>query len=208
MFSFVLGGAGLATMAASGVARHGAGRARHATHSTHSHAAGSRAPHHLHAPTGGVRQAVAGLFWALLSPRVIFSLLIGFGATGLAVRRALPLPWALAAAAAGALALESLLVAPLWRFLLRFESRPALTLESALLEEARAVTTFDAHGQGLVAVELDGQVVQILATLRPEDRAVRVRAGDRLRIEDVEAERNRCIVAAIGPSSNTYQREI
>jgi translation initiation factor IF-1 len=43
-------------------------------------------------------------------------------------------------------------------------------------------------------------VVQVLGTLRAEDRAlgVRVRAGDRVRIEDVDVERNRCTVSYLG----------
>jgi hypothetical protein len=43
-------------------------------------------------------------------------------------------------------------------------------------------------------------VVQLLGELRPEDRAagVRVRAGDRLRVEDVDGERNRCTVSYLG----------
>jgi hypothetical protein len=58
---------------------------------------------------------------------------------------------------------------------------------------------FDANGNGLVAVELDGQVVQLLATLNSNERGVarRVRAGDRLRIEAVD-DRNRCTVTYLG----------
>jgi hypothetical protein len=75
-----------------------------------------------------------------------------------------------------------------------------MTLESAVEDEARAVTSFDASGHGLVAVELDGQVVQLLATLTATERnaARKVRAGDRLRIEAVDAARNRCTVTYLG----------
>jgi hypothetical protein len=61
------------------------------------------------------------------------------------------------------------------------------------------VTAFDENGQGLVAVDLDGQVVQVLATLPPPERAagVRVHAGDRVRIESVDARRNRCTVSML-----------
>ena len=79
-------------------------------------------------------------------------------------------------------------------------SAPALTLESAVSDEATAVTSFDANGQGIVSLEVDGQVVQILATLRPDDRALgtgRVRAGQRVRIDDVDAAKNRCTVSII-----------
>jgi hypothetical protein len=92
---------------------------------------------------------------------------------------------------------ERVLVTPIWNFMFRFASAPALTLESAVSDEARAVTSFDANGQGLIAVELDGQSVQLLGTLQPSDRAmhVKVPAGARLRIEEVDSARNRCIVS-------------
>jgi hypothetical protein len=99
-------------------------------------------------------------------------------------------------AALGGLAFEAGLIRPLWNFLFRFESSPALTLESCIGDEARAATSFDAKGNGLIALELDGQVVQVLGSLRREDRdaGVRVRAGDPVRIDEVDAERNRCTV--------------
>jgi hypothetical protein len=93
-------------------------------------------------------------------------------------------------------AFEFGLIRPLWNFLFRFESAPALTLESCIGDEARAATTFDAKGNGLVALELDGQLVQVLGSLRREDReaGVRVHAGDPVRIDDIDAQRNRCTV--------------
>ena len=47
-----------------------------------------------------------------------------------------------------------------------------------------------------MVLELDGQVVQVLGSLRREDRdaGVRVRAGDPVRIDDIDAQRNRCTV--------------
>jgi hypothetical protein len=137
---------------------------------------------------------------ALLSPRVAFSVLVGFGASGLLLRGVLHEPAQLAAALGGGLAFEWLLVAPVWRFFFRFASSPAQTLESVVSDEARAVTSFDADGNGLVAVELDGQVVQLLATLNAAERSAarNVRAGDRLRIEAVDDTRNRCTVSYLG----------
>jgi hypothetical protein len=92
-----------------------------------------------------------------------------------------------------------LLVGPLWRFLFRFESRAAATLDSAIEDEARAVTGFDASGHGLVAVDVDGQIIQLLATLSADDRAlgVRVRTGDLVRIAEIDSARGRCTVTAI-----------
>lgn len=92
---------------------------------------------------------------------------------------------------------ERVLVNPIWNFAFRFESNPALTLESAVTGEATAVTAFDHNGQGLIAVEIDGQVVQLLGTLQASDRALRAKvvAGARLRVEDVDSARNRCTVS-------------
>jgi hypothetical protein len=132
---------------------------------------------------------------SLLSPRVLFALMVGFGAGGL-LAQPLGEPWQLGAAILGAAAFEALFVGPIWRFLFRFESSPALTLESAIEDDARAVTGFDANGCGLVAVDVDGQIVQLLATLTADDRArgVRVRTGDVVRIAEGDAARGRCIV--------------
>ena len=92
---------------------------------------------------------------------------------------------------------ERALVTPLWNFAFRFASNPALTLESAIMSDATAVTAFDAHGQGLIAVEVDGRLVQLLGTLQQVDKELRskVVAGSRLRIEAVDAARNRCTVS-------------
>ena len=139
-------------------------------------------------------------FSALISPRIVFSFLVGFGAGGVLLRHTLGGIVLVAIAAIVGVAFERLLVAPLWRFTHRFESAPALTLESAITDDAHAVSSFDARGQGLVAIELDGQVVQVLGTLRSEDlqAGVRVRAGDRLRIDAVDGARNRCTVSYLG----------
>ena len=68
-----------------------------------------------------------------------------------------------------------------------------------MLEEGRAATNFDAAGDGIVALDLDGQVRQVLGTLCAEDRAagLRVRAGDRVFVRSVDARRNRCTVAKV-----------
>ena len=151
---------------------------------------------HAHAGHGHASASAPSWSWtSLLSPRLLFSLMVGFGAGGIA---ATPLgePWQFGAALLASAAFEMLLVGPLWRFLFRFESRPAATLESTVEDEARAVTGFDANGCGLVAVDVDGQIVQLLATLAPDERSrgVRIRSGDRVRIAEVDAARGRCTV--------------
>jgi hypothetical protein len=199
-FCLALGGTGLAAMAVGGLSHLGhAGHATHAGHGGHGHAghaghAGTaHATHAAH--THNVGEHGPNIFYSLLSPRVLFALLVGFGAGGLL---ATPLgePWRAGAAILAAAAFEGLLVGPLWRMLFRFESSPAATLESALEDDARTVMDFDANGQGLVALDVDGQIVQLLATLAPDERArgVRVRTGDVVRVSSIDAARNRCTV--------------
>ena len=189
-FSLTLGSVGLGVMALSGFAHathaghgHGAHGQSHGSHVGHGHATGghsSSGPAQIMhgvrgaARSGGTRAArgssSASRLLSLLQPRVAFSVLVGFGAAGLVLRPFLPEPALLAAALGAGLVFEWGLVAPLWRFLFRFASEPAETLESVVSDEARAVTSFDANGNGLVAVELDGQVVQLLATLNASER--------------------------------------
>jgi hypothetical protein len=212
VISLAAGATGLAAMALVGLSHTGnAGHGGHAGHAAHgghgghavgahggvvthvgsaSHAHGSHAGH---APHLGHHDA--SWMQSLLSPRVLFALMVGFGAGGL-LAQPLGEPWRLGAAILGAAAFETLFVGPIWRFLFRFESSPALTLESAVEDDARAVTGFDANGCGLVAVDVDGQIVQLLATLAPDDRArgVRIRSGDVVRIADVDAARGCCTV--------------
>jgi hypothetical protein len=214
-FCLALGGTGLAAMAVGGLAH--VGHDGHGGHGGHGHAGHGDTAHLGHAHTGTVHSAHGqaadagngqhvhdvhhghghGTAWlqSLLSPRVLFALLVGFGAGGLL---AAPLgePWRAGAATLAAAAFEGLLVGPLWRMLFRFESAPAATLESTIEDDARAVMGFDANGQGLVALDVDGQVVQLLATLSADDRArgARVRTGDLVRVSSIDAARHRCIV--------------
>jgi hypothetical protein len=208
--ALILGGLGLAGMAFLGGGRHGARghathaiRGGHATHGTHaargapSHHAGQQA--HAHAAHPSAAGAVSRSLLTLVSPRILFSFALGFGAVGLVVRQMLSGPLQLAAAVAGGILFDRLFVTPLWNFGMRFESAPALTLESAVGSEASVVSRFDADGRGLISVELDGQVIQLLGTLKESDRAMgaRLGAGSQVRIEEVDAQRNRCVVSLI-----------
>jgi len=198
-FSLALGAAGLGIMGLSGFAHtvggHHAGHAAPSGHTGH-HAISLRAG--ARAIRGGGRSSTR-LLWALLSPRALFSLCLGFGASGVVFHTLLGGSLLFAVAVLGALLFELGVMRPLWNFLFRFESAPALTLESCIGDEARAATSFDAQGHGLIALELDGQLVQLLGLLRREDRdaGIRVRAGDPVRIDDIDAERNRCTVRAV-----------
>jgi hypothetical protein len=223
--SLLLGATGLGVMALAGLGNHGHAPGAPSHGGAGGHASGHSAWHHAgdlhalgrghaanlsgahahgaHAHTAlghsGARSAGTRALWSITSPRFLFTFALGFGVTGQLLRSTLSGALLAAAAVAGAVALERLLVTPLWNFTMRFASLPAQTLESAITDEATAVTAFDANGQGIVAIEVDGQVQQILATLKPDDRLLgtRVRAGQRLRIEDVDAERNRCTVTLL-----------
>ena len=204
-FCLALGVTGLSVMALLGFGHHGdAGGHGHAGHSGDSgHGAhpghGGPAGDHGHGGHSHESHGVARIA-SILSPRLLFSLLVGVGATGLLARPFLVEPLLLGAALAGGVAFERLLVGPIWKFLFRFESRPASMLESMVMEEAQAMMDFDDQGQGLIKLELDGQVVQLLGTLAPGDMSAarRIRRGDLLRIEDFDAARNRCTVSFAG----------
>jgi hypothetical protein len=217
-FSLALGGIGLGTMAVAGLGARGAdhgssghhnggsGHAHgsHGAHGAHVHGAhGSHAGSHHH-DVADIRAlqapGIARGLTAIVSPQIVFSFLVGFGAAGLLLEHLLGGVVLLAAAVAAGVAFQRFIIAPLWRFTHRFESAPAQTLESTITDAAHAVSSFDSRGQGLVAIELDGQVVQVLGTLRSEDlqAGVRVRAGDRLRIDAVDGARNRCTVSYLG----------
>jgi len=210
--SMVLGAIGFTAMALGGLGSRGhQGGAR--GHGGHSHGGGHvHGAGHAHGVTVGHAHARSSpsaghsqggfsgrAFWLITSPRFLFSLMLGFGVSGAMLRSVLPGPLLLAAAAVGAVVFERIVVSPVWNFAMRFASRPAETLESAVADEAVAVSSFDANGQGIVSVELDGQIVQILATLQPQDRLLgsRVRAGQRLRIDDVNATRQTCTVSIL-----------
>ena len=224
IFCVVLGAAGMAAMAFLGfTSSHGGGHHTHDTAGHEMHGIGSHghaaAPHHAlpHAPPSHVGDHVGArshsiayshgvphswtshvLSW--LSPRVLFNFLVGFGATGLVMERLVGPVLALPIAVLGGVGFEALIVRPIFNSLFRFESQPAQTLESALMSEGRAVTGFDANGNGLVAIELGGEVVQVLGTQLAQDRksGVRIRTGDAVRIEEVDSTRNRCTVSRIG----------
>ncbi len=218
IFAVILGAAGMAAMAflgftsSHGGAHHGHDTSGHEVHGvahlpSHAHEISHGVAHaHAHAPThshaaphahhDGWRSSILSWF----SPRVLFNFLVGFGATGLIVERLVGPMLALPIAVVGGVAFEAFIVRPIFNSLFRFESRPAQTLESALMSEGRAVTGFDPRGNGLISLELGGEVVQVLGTQLSQERAsgVRIRAGDAVRIEEVDSTRNRCTVSRIG----------
>jgi hypothetical protein len=213
-FALILGTAGLAAMTLLGVHHghapgpHGHGQGHHSTGVAGGGRAGGHAGHH-HSAAGHRHHAGASSRWLLfLSPRLWFSLLVGFGATGLLVQQRAAGAVRLGIALLGAIAFERLLVRPLWSLATRFASDPALTLETGVMDDAEAVTGFNRQGEGLVRLDLDGQVVQLLGVLTAGERAagIRVAAGDRLLVEAVDPARQRCTVSrrhSAGPIANS-----
>jgi hypothetical protein len=207
-FSLALGGIGLLVMGVSGLGHrlHPGGHAAHGHgHGSHGHHGAIKAGGKAHAgqpgaqPAHGIHVGIARVsraFLTILSPRVAFSLLLGFGATGFLLKNVFGGAIVIALAAVGGVVFESILVRPLFNFLSKFASDPALTLEATLGDEVQVVTGFDPQGQGLVSVELNGQIVQLLGTLTPEDRSgPKVRAGDTLFVKDVDSARHRVVVS-------------
>ncbi len=199
LFCLCLSFAGLVLMALSGIGH------RHAGHS-HARAAGKGLRSHRggHGHNSGSHGFRAAMFlFGLFSPRLLFTVLLGFGATGLVLNSWLNLSPALSLplACGGGLAFERFVGGPFWNLLFGFASKPARTLESAALGAGQAATDFDRAGHGLVLLELDGQVRQVLGTLAPEERtpdAPRVRTGERLFIRSVDHRRNVCTVSRLG----------
>lgn len=199
LWTLLLGAVGLASMAIVGISSgHAGGSGGHA-HSGGSHAGHAHAHTYSSSHGGSTREMASRSLWTITSPRFLFSVALGSGATGLLLRPIIGGPTLVAVALAGGIVFERALVTPLWNFLMRFASKPAQTLESAVTDEATVVTTFDRNGQGIVSFEVDGQVVQILATLRSADRELpaRVRAGQRVRIDDVDVTKNSCTVSLL-----------
>jgi hypothetical protein len=215
MFSLALGTTGLVVMALGGLGHH-MGHASPAPHTSghagppvghghhdaalpsHSVPTGTVGHGHSHPSHDGAHASLGGKLWTLLSPRVVCSFLVGVGASGLLLGHWLFEPFVAAGALTGGVLFERYVVTPIWNGLFRFASAPARTLEQAVFEVAQAVMDFDAQGQGLITLELDGQLIQVLGILRADERTIgiRVRCGDRVRIEEVDAVRNRCLVSS------------
>jgi hypothetical protein len=198
LFCLILGMVGLTAMALGGLGRHGG--------ASHGHVGGHGPGHagmhgHGHGPGHGASQGIGAhaATWMLMSPRFLFAGLLGFGLVGVALRSWFGGLLLLGVAIGGGILIERLLVAPLWKLSMRFASNPANTLESATFSEATVVSNFDRNGQGIVAVEIDGQVRQILATLATADLATgaRVRAGETVRVDEVDGARHRCTVSLL-----------
>ena len=152
---------------------------------------------HAPAPTKGGDAKVVRFGGLMPTPIDIASLFLGFGAAGIVLGHTLAGPLLITAAVAFALAYNLLLIRPAMNFVMKFVSRESKGLEGSVASEAEAVGQFDDQGRGIVRLTLDGQIVQLLATLEPSElaRGVRVSRGDKVFILEVDAARNRCRVS-------------
>jgi hypothetical protein len=175
--------------------------------------AGSHAGHlgaATHATDGAPAGSTAGATHALLasapathvgrrflpSPRTVFSVLALYGAFGNALVHAAHFRPSVAAllAIGPALLVEWLLIRPVWNLMFRFQADASSPLEALILAEAQAVVPFR-NGRGVITTIRDGRRIQLQARLCAEDAACPVAVGERLRIEDVDTQRERVTVS-------------
>jgi hypothetical protein len=197
----VIGLSGLVVMAVPAFTHHGAiGKLGGTTRALHAAQVGKLAAsqHALTAATPPghdttIVPADPGARWTRLvpSPRLVFSLLALFGAFGNAFVAAAAL-----AAIVPTVLVERFAVTPVWRLVFRFQAEPSSPLEACILSEARAVTAFR-NGRGIVSVVRDGRAVQFSGSLTPAQAHLPVRVGDRLRVEDVDAKRERLTLSLV-----------
>jgi hypothetical protein len=151
----------------------------------------------VHAAANGGSSSSSIFTWlGWFSPLYLCGTVIGFGVTGTLVGRLFQGWPCFAIALLGAYVTRIICVRPLISGILMWASRPAKTLGDAVLETGIAGTNFDAHGYGMVRFYLDGQIIQLLGQLLPEESTeLRVNAGERLFIRSVDSVRQRCMVS-------------
>lgn len=203
----VAGFLGLIAMAALGFAHVPGGHRVHAKVHARMHAKvqarAAHAPGQAQAPAARMAISQRGLHWIapLISPLNWFAWMFGGGVAGTVLQLAGVHGAIVAAAAvAGAAGFHLAVLMPVWNLVSRFESRPAGNLEACVLQEVEAVTAFNASGEGLVRVVVDGRSEDVLARLTDDEKAreSRPRKGDRLVIQEVDSSRNTCRVSRGG----------
>ena len=146
------------------------------------------------AMSGFVQWSISHL---LISPVDIFAFCLGAGATGLVLESVINQKWLIVAVVTGALLMRYGIMQPIMNFILGFASKPSDGLEGLIAAEAQVVSSFNKEGKGLVQLELDGQIRQVLAQLDfPEiPNATLIARGDHLIVLDVDPKRNTCVVS-------------
>ena len=163
------------------------------------HDAGTTPDGETHYANAGHAAGILARFMTVFSPMALFSLSLGGGATGMLLKTRLPvLPTAILALIGG-VAFYTLVVRPLLKLMRRFVSKPATTLAGIVAGEAVAQNRFDARGHGIVQVEIDEQVVRLLAYLEREDHAkgITVAPDDTLVVTKIDEATNTCHVTKL-----------
>jgi hypothetical protein len=196
----VVGLAGLVAMALPALARHGGtGHAHGALHAGHigKLAAPGHASTALVAAKASSLARPSGMTRFLPSPRLVFSMAALYGAFGNVLLAAhFALGWAALAAIVPAALVERFAVTPLWRLVFRYQGQPSGPLVDLVMSEATAVTGFR-RGRGIVSLVREGRSVQFSARLIDTQIGVPVKVGDRLRVEDIDPERERLTVSIL-----------
>jgi hypothetical protein len=181
----------------------------HAGHGAHGHLGHAPWGHgHAASAHGGHAQGHAGPRFDIrslfsLSPLDIFSYCAGAGVAAFLARPYLAKAYLPICAILGALLFDLCFTRAIASFIGKFGAPPSGGLEGSIATPGEAVTNFDSQGKGLIRLTLDGQVVQLLATLEEHERAsgVQVRRGDSLLVVEVDSARNRCLVTRELPLS-------
>ena len=155
------------------------------------------AAHHAHIPKfgrAGSRFDIRSLL--PLSPLDFFSYCAGAGLGAFLMRPYMLRSWLPLAAVVGALVFDILITKSILRMVSKVSADPSMGLEGTVATEGVAATNFDDHGKGLIKLTLDGQIVQLLATLEigERDAGVRVKKGDSLLVVQVDSAKNCCMV--------------
>ncbi|HEY2515358.1 MAG TPA: hypothetical protein VGI39_31035 [Polyangiaceae bacterium] len=139
-----------------------------------------------------------GLARWLPSPRGVFTALALYGAFGNLLLDAFHLSALVSALAAAvpAYLVDRFAVRPLWSLAFRYQAAPSAPLDLLVSSEAVATTPFR-NGRGIVSANLEGRILQLHASLAAGEASQAVRVGDRLRIEDVDARRERVTVSIL-----------
>ena len=187
-----------------GQAGHGVHLGEGTAHATPGHVGPLKAGPQAHLPAHAGHTAVqhgaasaSRSILEILDPRLLFSLMALFGASGqIAFSLGVGAGWSAVLAVPAAAGLEWAIVGRLWRLAMRFEGQPSSPLETLLYEEVEAVTAFH-NGKGMVRAVKDGRSVQLMARLEEAQAGDDVRTGDRLRVLEVDPENERVTVTRI-----------
>lgn len=208
---FVIGAVGFLIMALMSFGHIGGARGGHHAMSPGHHTGhalpGPHLPHvghtavrpgtHAQLHRSGADSGALRFAWLIPTPIDVFSLCLGLGGAGILLGHSFIGATLFAISAVLAIAYNQLLIRPAMNFAMKWASRESGGLEGSIAQGAEAVGHFDDRGRGIVRLTLDGQIVQLLATLEPGElaRGITVARGDKLVILEVDAGRNTCRVS-------------